>query len=86
MPQPVTGATNADDFPSAQLACAGYGSIVTVTAVMGMAAAADTIRYVQDNGAQSSAQCQPPVGVPVVACENKTNLGPDQPAQPLENT
>ncbi|MDA0847662.1 MAG: ThiF family adenylyltransferase [Proteobacteria bacterium] len=36
-------ATQACD-PAARLACAGYGSMVTVTASMGMAAAAETIR------------------------------------------
>lgn len=34
---------NTDDLPSAQLACSGYGSLVTVTAAMGFSAAAATI-------------------------------------------
>lgn len=34
---------NTDDLPSAQLACSGYGSLVTVTATMGFSAAAATI-------------------------------------------
>jgi len=34
---------NTDNLPSAQLACSGYGSLVTVTAAMGFSAAAATI-------------------------------------------
>jgi tRNA A37 threonylcarbamoyladenosine dehydratase len=32
-----------DADPSARLACAGYGSMVTVTAAMGLAAAAEAM-------------------------------------------
>jgi tRNA A37 threonylcarbamoyladenosine dehydratase len=32
--------------PSARLACAGYGSMVTVTASMGLAAAAEAMRLI----------------------------------------
>jgi tRNA threonylcarbamoyladenosine dehydratase len=43
-----------DCDPSAKLACAGYGSLVTVTAVMGMVAASEAIsgllRFARDNG------------------------------------
>jgi tRNA A37 threonylcarbamoyladenosine dehydratase len=40
-PQPMKAAQDAD--PSARLACAGYGSMVTVTAAMGLAAAAEAM-------------------------------------------
>ncbi|MGB7182993.1 MAG: ThiF family adenylyltransferase [Burkholderiaceae bacterium] len=85
----VAGALpGAADLPASPLACAGYGSIVTVTAAMGMAAAADTITFLQDKPGHSGAQCHPPgvTGVVVPGNYNKTNRGPDQPAQPLENT
>ncbi len=50
--QPMVRADDCD--PSAKLACAGYGSLVTVTAVMGMVAANEAIvrllRFARNNG------------------------------------
>lgn len=70
MPETAAGGADSDGLPDSRLACNGYGSIVTVTATMGMAAAAATIRVVQDKGGESGAQCHPPANKPVVTMKD----------------
>lgn len=62
-----------DGLPASHLNCAGYGSIVTVTATMGMAAAAAAIRHLQDKTADLSAQCEPLAGKPAMMTEFTDN-------------
>lgn len=76
------------DLPSSALACAGYGSIVTVTCVMGMAAAAATITVLGtgllagDHEELTKTQAQS--GSANTVALDKTKR--DQPVQQLEKT